>query len=437
MPSLAVNSQVVSIVLSEKLDVDDFLNIKHIVSQCVEESRAAQELLAGFSAKASGLSDADVREVALRWSVGEDVSSKLKDNNALLLMISYYIADEKKDYVSAYDIASKAAKLAPTSVKCALSQVAALRHQGKVDEALEKLTTLEREFSDCSEFMYQKARCLDVLGQYSDAAELLEKAVELDENNYKAIFHLANLCDIRGDDEEALELYGKIAPGKTHSFVNASINMALLYEDAGQYDKAISCCNAVLRQDPGNYRAKLYIKDIEESMQMYYSPEEAKESERIEAVLRVPVSDFELSVRSRNCLSKMNIKNLGDLVCKTEQEMLGYKNFGETSLREIKEMLTSRGLRLGMLREDGSPSPMFDTAKQVKSQDVGNMDNVPIDDLELSVRSRKCMERLGIHTLGQLLALSEADLVAAKNFGRVSLQEIKNKLAERSMSLRG
>ncbi|MHC4874405.1 MAG: DNA-directed RNA polymerase subunit alpha C-terminal domain-containing protein, partial [Planctomycetota bacterium] len=110
---------------------------------------------------------------------------------------------------------------------------------------------------------------------------------------------------------------------------------------------------------------------------------------------------------------------------------------GETSLREIKEMLVSRGLRLGMLREDGSPSQIFDRSKPAApSAEAGSMDHVPIDDLELSVRSRKCMERLAIHTMGQLLAMSEADLVAAKNFGRVSLQEIKNKLAERSMSLR-
>ena len=64
-------------------------------------------------------------------------------------------------------------------------------------------------------------------------------------------------------------------------------------------------------------------------------------------MLNIPVTDFELSVRSRNCLKKMNIKNLGDLLRTSEQELLSYKNFGETSLNEIKSLLASKGLRLG------------------------------------------------------------------------------------------
>ena len=64
-------------------------------------------------------------------------------------------------------------------------------------------------------------------------------------------------------------------------------------------------------------------------------------------VLSIPVTDFELSVRSRNCLQKMGIMTLGDLCRCTEQELLASKNFGETSLIEIKEMLASKGLRLG------------------------------------------------------------------------------------------
>ncbi len=60
------------------------------------------------------------------------------------------------------------------------------------------------------------------------------------------------------------------------------------------------------------------------------------------------VEELELSVRSYNCLKNANIQTIGELVCKTEAEMLKTKNFGRKSLNEIKEILASMGLGLGM-----------------------------------------------------------------------------------------
>lgn len=70
-------------------------------------------------------------------------------------------------------------------------------------------------------------------------------------------------------------------------------------------------------------------------------------------VLSIPVTDFELSVRSRNCLQKMGVTTLGDLCRRTEAELLASKNFGETSLTEIRDMLCSRGLHLGQFALTG------------------------------------------------------------------------------------
>jgi DNA-directed RNA polymerase subunit alpha len=64
--------------------------------------------------------------------------------------------------------------------------------------------------------------------------------------------------------------------------------------------------------------------------------------------LRLPISELELSVRSSNCLREANIKTIADLVKKNEEEMLGFKNFGKKSLSEIKQLLVSMGLNLGM-----------------------------------------------------------------------------------------
>ena len=78
-------------------------------------------------------------------------------------------------------------------------------------------------------------------------------------------------------------------------------------------------------------------------MNMYYDEELERKEDRLNQILRIPITDFELSVRARNCLNKMNIVTLGDLVRQTEQELLSYKNFGETSLNEIKEILALEG----------------------------------------------------------------------------------------------
>jgi DNA-directed RNA polymerase subunit alpha len=77
-------------------------------------------------------------------------------------------------------------------------------------------------------------------------------------------------------------------------------------------------------------------------------PEMTKEEIALYEKLRLPISELELSVRSSNCLREANIKTISDLVRKGEEEMLGFKNFGKKSLSEIKQLLVSMGLSLGM-----------------------------------------------------------------------------------------
>jgi DNA-directed RNA polymerase subunit alpha len=76
-------------------------------------------------------------------------------------------------------------------------------------------------------------------------------------------------------------------------------------------------------------------------------PEMTKEEIMLYEKLRLPISELELSVRSSNCLREANIKTIADLVKKTEEEMLSFKNFGKKSLTEIKELLAGMGLALG------------------------------------------------------------------------------------------
>jgi DNA-directed RNA polymerase subunit alpha len=85
--------------------------------------------------------------------------------------------------------------------------------------------------------------------------------------------------------------------------------------------------------------------------------EEAKpvEEQKLNENLFRSVDELELSVRSANCLQNANIKTIGDLVQKTEAEMLKTKNFGRKSLKEIKEILAEMGLSLGMKLESWPP----------------------------------------------------------------------------------
>ena len=88
-----------------------------------------------------------------------------------------------------------------------------------------------------------------------------------------------------------------------------------------------------------------------------------------------PVEDLELSVRSANCLKNARIRYIGDLVTKTEQEMLKTKNFGRKSLNEIKEIIKNMGLSLGMVVEGWPPKDM-ETQQRIQIKTDGDSVNI-------------------------------------------------------------
>ncbi|MEZ5538404.1 MAG: DNA-directed RNA polymerase subunit alpha [Pseudomonadales bacterium] len=82
----------------------------------------------------------------------------------------------------------------------------------------------------------------------------------------------------------------------------------------------------------------------------------AKQQESVDPLLLRPVEDLELTVRSANCLKAENIYRIGDLIQRTEVELLKTPNLGKKSLTEIKDILASRGLSLGMRLENWPPA---------------------------------------------------------------------------------
>ena len=115
--------------------------------------------------------------------------------------------------------------------------------------------------------------------------------------------------------------------------------------------------------------------------------------------------------------------------------MLASKNFGETSLIEIREMRASKGLSLGQLATEKSATDVFEP--EMLSADEQAILSRPVADLNLSVRARKCMIRLGITTLAELMRRTGDDLLECKNFGVTSLNEVREKLASIGLKLRG
>ncbi len=86
--------------------------------------------------------------------------------------------------------------------------------------------------------------------------------------------------------------------------------------------------------------------------------EQEPEEEEIDPILLRPVDDLELTVRSANCLKAENIYYIGDLIQRTEVELLKTPNLGKKSLTEIKDVLASRGLSLGMRLENWPPASL-------------------------------------------------------------------------------
>jgi len=92
--------------------------------------------------------------------------------------------------------------------------------------------------------------------------------------------------------------------------------------------------------------------------------EEVRHEEAIDPVLLRPVDDLELTVRSANCLKAESIYYIGDLIQRTEVELLKTPNLGKKSLTEIKDVLASRGLSLGMRLENWPPPSLKEREKE-------------------------------------------------------------------------
>lgn len=286
-----------------------------------------------------------------------------------------------------------------------------------------------------AETAFQQGRDREAQGDRIGAIECYRDAVT---HGHKSqhMHRLAFVLDLLGEEDEAVAIYEEICRDGRPPLTTL-INLAVSYEDRGDLAKAEYALKQVIESDPKNKRALLYMKDVQASRGMFYDDEADRLNNRHNALLDTPVTDFELSVRARNCLKKMQIRTLGDLLRVTEVELNSYKNVGDTTINEIKSMLTAKGLRLGQGLEGGQVGRVRnEIMEELRGKAPDAILQKPISVLDLSVRARKALQMLGIQSLGELAARTEAELLGVKNFGQTSLDEIDAKLSEHGLMLR-
>ncbi|TWT99190.1 DNA-directed RNA polymerase subunit alpha [Botrimarina colliarenosi] len=341
--------------------------------------------------------------------------------------------DKYEEAVAAYESAGKAGY---DKGIVNLAKAEALRYSGDPQGALGVLDSLSGAVEQTAEYLYQRSATVQALsGNPEEVIALLERAVAADPGHAGSLFGLALENDRRGNDDYARNLYEKAAQ-QFPAHVGTLLNLGILYEDVEQYERAKGCYQRILDIYPGHERARLFYKDADGSRDMFYDEEARRQQDRLSQVLSIPVTDFELSVRSRNCLQRMGVMTLGDLTETTEQELLSSKNFGETSLIEIREMLNSKGLELGQFAHQKREQDLPYNPENMSTEERALLDR-PISDLSLSVRARKCMVRLGLTTVGELVRRTPDDLLECKNFGVTSLNEVREKLTAQGLKLRG
>ncbi|HED53051.1 MAG TPA: tetratricopeptide repeat protein [Phycisphaerales bacterium] len=281
----------------------------------------------------------------------------------------------------------------------------------------------------------RQADIAEAEGDRLTVIEELRKAVAADPSDHELSFRLAFMLDLVGEEEEAISMYEQVCESQPAP-INALINLAVLYEDRNDYVRAERALRQVLDTSPNHPRARLFMKDVQASRDMFVEEEQTRDVLKRNALLDTPVTDFELTVRTRTCLKKMNIRTLGDLLRITEAELMNSKNFGESSLIEIKAMLAAKGLKLGQGLEDAHRAARKALMDRLKGTGREGALSKSVTDLQLSVRARKALQTLNIETLGDLASRTEAELMGVKNFGATSLEEVTQKLNEYGLTLR-
>ena len=440
----------------EALDLDQVLSTEDLSTVRLHEVRREmhchvdlrgelEALVADFGAVAKKLSSenkADVRKGTALWLLGrsEDAIKALEGargskEKAYVLGHSYLEAGRPLAALEQLKEASDADSSDPL-ISAAFCE--AKIRAGKYEEAETHLEKLAKKEGGAAA-AYLKGLLADVQGHHAAATTSYEKALELEPGHPASLFRLAYILDLAGEDARALELYEQLRKLRpTH--LSTAMNLGVMYEDHGEYERAVQCYQTVLDYFPTHPRASLYIKDAKASMTMFYDEEAARREAKLAQVLNQPVAELSFSPRVRTALQKLGVNSLAELVAKSEEDFLSIPNFGRTSLRELKEFMSSKGLSLSsgaggpvVAAEEGAEEAAPPVPEGPVSDEIAGKN---LSDFEWSGRIRKVFEKLGAVTVGDLLKRTEKDLLKSKNLGVTSIKEIRKKLAQLGVAMK-
>lgn len=429
------------ILSAEDLTTEKLHELRREVHSHVDLRTQLEQLVADFGPVARKLSSenkAEVRRGTAKWLLGlsEEAIPILEParsgkEKTYVLGLSYLEAARPADALQQLKEAAEADGSDPL-ISAALCE--AKIRAGKTDEAETHVERLLKK--DTAQAHYLNGLMMDLQGYHEKAMKAYEKALELEPGHPPSLFRVAYILDLNGEDNRAMELYEQLRKLRpTH--LSTTMNLGVMYEDRGEFERAAQCYQSVLDYFPNHPRAQLYLRDAKASMTMFYDEDAARREAKMAQVLAQPVAEISFSPRVRTALQKLGINSLGDLCRHSEEDFLGIQNFGRTSLRELKEFLGSKGLSLA-----SGGGPPADAAAPIEEPVVtpgpvsDELQKKNLNDFEWSGRIRKVFEKLGLVTVGDLLARSEKDLLKSKNLGVTSIKEIRKKLGQLGVAMR-
>ena len=233
---------------------------------------------------------------------------------------------------------------------------------GSVDEAELSLTKSGPGVVTAGDFMAEHdveiANPDQPIANLNEAGELRLRATVTRGRGYEP-------ADSRGGDEEQARVIGNLLLDASYSPVRRvayKVDSARV-EQRTDLDKLIIDLetNGTIDPEEAIRRAATILQQqvaVFVDLESDAEPEVVEQEDEIDPILLRPVDDLELTVRSANCLKAENIYYIGDLIRRTEVELLKTPNLGKKSLTEIKDVLASRGLSLGMRLENWPPASL-------------------------------------------------------------------------------
>jgi len=423
----------------DQLSIENINTFKKQVYTAKENHEQLEKNLKTLRSSIKNTNDAEAKENTLILGICLWIAGKQEEAIEILTELKsrkiacYFLGkchQELKDYEKAIDYFERSKQADTKEFEILIGIAETQRMSGDLQGALKSIEKLSKAYDGEASLHYQWANCLDDLGEYEDALAHYNRALEINPSHPDTLFRLAYDFDLSGEDEKALEYYEKCIE-EVPLYTNAMINLGIIYEDNGEYEKAVSCYETVLQSYPNHEIAKLYLKDSRAGINMHYDDDKVKKEDIEIEVLNIPISDFELSVRSKNCLERMNIKTLADLTQVSELELLSYKNFGETSLTEITNILNQKGLRLGQAVDEMKHNDIFIDDPGVNEDNL----STPISEMDISKHCKKVVEKMGIQTIGELVSKTETELLEHKGFKQADIDEINDQFDKLGLKL--